>query len=127
MDNTERINVLVLGNSGAGKSTLIKAISGTFVETGIGEGVTTNIAPFVSSTWPLRLIDTKGFEYSLIHQQRTIRQVNEYMRKLVKDASGPQTVDCVWYCIEGTARRMFSHNIDKRAIAHDSRLVCNYT
>ncbi len=112
MDNTERINVLVLGNSGAGKSTLIKAISGTFVETGIGEGVTTNIAPFVSSTWPLRLIDTKGFEYNLIHQQRTIRQVNDYTKKLVKDASGAQTIDCVWYCIEGTARRMFSHNID---------------
>lgn len=34
------MNVLVLGASGAGKSTLIKAISGTEILTGVGEGQT---------------------------------------------------------------------------------------
>lgn len=66
METKELMNVIVLGASGAGKSTLIKAISGTEVMTGVGEGNTQKIDLYESSTWPIRLIDTKGFEFNLI-------------------------------------------------------------
>mgnify|MGYP004638049627 CR=1 FL=1 len=75
METKELMNVIVLGASGAGKSTLIKAISGTEVVTGVGEGNTQKIDLYESSTWPIRLIDTKGFEFNLIEQWKTIRQV----------------------------------------------------
>ena len=61
----EKMNVLIVGNSGAGKSTLIKAIAGVEVQPGVGEAVTQNISVYESSTWPIRFIDTKGFEHDV--------------------------------------------------------------
>lgn len=116
MENTRKMNILVLGNSGAGKSTLIKAISGTEVQTGVGEGNTQNIAIYESSTWPIRCIDTKGFEYSKAEQFKTIRQVKKFTKQQVsiseKEKEKSVGIDAVWYCIEGTARRTFAYNID---------------
>lgn len=113
METNEKMNVLVLGNSGAGKSTLIKAISGTEILTGVGEGNTQKIDAYDSTTWPIRLIDTKGFEYQLLEQWRTIYQVKKFTKEQVK-AEGDENrgIDAVWYCVEGTSRRMFSHNIE---------------
>jgi len=116
MENTRKMNILVLGNSGAGKSTLIKAISGTEVQTGVGEGNTQKISVYESSTWPIRCIDTKGFEYSKIEQFKTIWQVIKFTREQVsiseKDEEKSVGIDAVWYCIEGTARRTFTYNIE---------------
>ncbi len=115
MEENKKMNVLVLGGSGAGKSTLIKAISGTEVITGVGEGNTQKIDVYESSTWPIRCIDTKGFEYSIIEQWKTIHQVKKYTKKQISNKEGESLnnlgVDAVWYCVEGTARRTFSHNI----------------
>ena len=106
----DRINVLVVGNSGVGKSTLIEAVSGAQIETGVGEASTKNITVYDSTTWPIRFIDTKGFEYSLIEQIKTINQVKKYSKEnLTSNDSG---IDAVWYCVEGTSRRMFYHNIN---------------
>ena len=66
MEENQKMNVVVLGISGAGKSTLIKSISGNEIVTGIGEGQTQRVDVYESSTWPIRCIDTKGFEYSLL-------------------------------------------------------------
>ena len=116
MENTKKMNILVLGNSGAGKSTLIKAISGTEVQTGVGEGNTQKISVYESSTWPIRCIDTKGFEYSKIEQFKTIWQVIKFTKEQVsiseKDEEKSVGIDAVWYCIEGTARRTFTYNIE---------------
>ena len=116
MGRDGKMNVLVLGNSGAGKSTLIKAISGIEVQTGVGEGNTQKIDVYESSTWPIRCIDTKGFEYSKLEQFKTIWQVKKFTREQValsqKDQDGGVGIDAVWYCIEGTARRTFSYNIE---------------
>ena len=113
MEENKKMNVLVLGGSGAGKSTLIKSISGTEVMTGVGEGNTQRIDVYESTTWPLRCIDTKGFEYNILEQWKTIHQVKKYTKQQLsgKENSGDVGVDAVWYCIEGTARRTFSHNI----------------
>lgn len=116
MENTRKMNILVLGNSGAGKSTLIKAISGTEVQTGVGEGNTQKISVYESSTWPIRCIDTKGFEYSKIEQFKTIWQVIKFTKEQVsiseKEEEKSVGIDAVWYCIEGTARRTFTYNIE---------------
>lgn len=102
----DKMNILVLGVSGAGKSTLIKAISGLEVVTGVGNARTNKIDVFESKTWPIRCIDTKGFEYSFIEQLKTISQVKKYSKK-----NNNEGIDAVWYCIEGTSRRTFEHNI----------------
>ena len=77
MEENKKMNVVVLGVSGSGKSTLIKSISGSEILTGVGSGQTQNINIYESSTWPIRLIDTKGFEYSIIEQWKTINQVKK--------------------------------------------------
>ena len=109
------MNVLVLGNSGAGKSTLIEAIAGVKKDTRPGEGDTSKIEVSESSIWPLRCIDTKGFEYSIIEQMKTIRQVKKYTKTQIGQSdndSSEKGIDVVWYCVEGTARRVFSHNVE---------------
>lgn len=116
MEETRKMNVLVIGSSGAGKSTLIKAISGTDVVTGVGEGNTQNISVYESSTWPLCLIDTKGFEYSKSEQAKTVKQVKQFTKRQIEKSRMDSTVnagiDAVWYCVEGTSRRTFSYNLD---------------
>lgn len=127
--NTERkMNILVLGASGAGKSTLINAISGSKILTGVGEGSTERIDVYESDTWPFKFIDTKGFEYSHRAQKKTVKQIREYTRKQVKDGgkeSEDAGIDAVWYCVEGTSRRTFSHNIElmNKAVTYSHHLL----
>lgn len=80
MSSNQKMNILVLGASGAGKSTLIKAISGTEVMTGVGEGNTQKIDVYESATWPIRCIDTKGFEYKILEQIKTIHQIKNLLK-----------------------------------------------
>lgn len=118
MEENKKMNVLVLGASGAGKSTLIKAISGQEVMTGVGEGQTQKIDIYESNIWSIRCIDTKGFEYNIVEQWRTIHQVKKYTKSQLSNNGDEKInnlgVDAVWYCIEGTARRTFQHNISLR-------------
>lgn len=110
-----KMNVLVLGASGAGKSTLIKAISGAEIKIGVGESVTDKIDIYESETWPLRLIDTKGFEYSFIQQRKTVKQIKNYTQEQIRDdniESDKMGIDAVWFCVEGTSRRIFGDNIE---------------
>ena len=115
MEETRKMNILVLGNSGAGKSTLIKAISGAEVKTGTGGSVTSKIEVYESSTWPIRCIDTKGFEYTWLAQHKTITQVKKFTKQQiasenVEDGFEPG-IDAVWYCVDGCAKRVFDENI----------------
>ena len=111
MEENRRMTILVLGNSGAGKSTLIEAIAGKEVPIGIGEGKTQSISVYESEIWPLTLIDTKGFEFNFVQQMKTVSQVKKYTKEQIKAEDG-RGIDVVWYCIEGTTRRTFAHNID---------------
>lgn len=123
-DNIRMMNILVLGASGAGKSTLIEAVSGAEVKTGVGESTTQKIDVFESTIWPLRFIDTKGFEYKYIEQIKTIRQIKKFTKEQIEksnsDKDNSVSIDAVWYCVEGTARKMFSYNIEmmNKAIKH---------
>lgn len=113
MEEERMMNVLVLGASGAGKSTLIKAISGTEVMTGVGEGNTQRIQVYESQTWPIRFIDTKGFEYNILKQLQTIHQIKKYTKQQASETDeNDPGIDAVWYCVDGTVRRMFADNIE---------------
>ena len=115
MTAERKMNVLVLGASGAGKSTLIRAISGARIAIGVGEGSTEKIDVYESETWPLRFIDTKGFEYRYLAQRKTIKQIKKYTRDQLEAEDGDSDragIDAVWYCVEGTSRRTFAHNIE---------------
>ncbi len=116
MDEVRKMNVLVLGNSGAGKSTLIRAISGAEVKTAVGESGTQKIDVYESATWPIRCIDTKGFEYKWTEQQRTIRQIKKFTKQqLASKGSGDgaePSIDAVWYCVDGCSKRVFDENIN---------------
>ena len=114
MTTSKRMNILVLGASGAGKSTLIRSISGAKILTGVGEGTTEKIDVYESETWPFNFIDTKGFEYNYLAQRKTIRQIRKYTKEqMASDGKSDNAgIDAVWYCVEGTSRRTFSHNIE---------------
>lgn len=113
MEQNKKMNILLLGNSGAGKSTLIRAVSGKYVRTGAGEPNTEGIGVYESDIWPFRFIDTKGFEPNLFEQIKTVVQVKKFADRMKKDSNGlvSNNIDAVWYCIEGTSRRVFSDNI----------------
>ena len=86
MEQEQRLNVLVLGEAGVGKSTLIRAISGTRPVIGRGQSTTRKIDIYVSDTWPLRLIDARGFEYGFARQRRKARkQMRQFSKEQVKN------------------------------------------
>ena len=64
----ERGNVLVIGNSGVGKSTLINSVLGDEkAKTGYGSsGTTDKLEIYESEEVAFRIIDTVGFEPSLV-------------------------------------------------------------
>ena len=111
MNIEDKMNVLVIGSSGVGKSTLINSLSNVEAISGTGEGVTQNITVYKSNNWPITLIDTKGFEYNIFEQLKTINQIKKYSKKQIKDDKD-NGIDAVWYCIDGTSKRNFSYNIE---------------
>ena len=111
MEFEQKMNILVLGPSGAGKSTLIKAISGKPVHVGVGEGQTQNIEVFESDIWPLKLIDTKGFEYNVFERLKTINQIKKFTKTNIKTKDDSTGIDDIWYCIDGMSGRVFFDNI----------------
>ncbi|MEE0061077.1 MAG: GTPase [Acutalibacteraceae bacterium] len=111
--SNSKMNILVVGNSGVGKSTLINAISGTEAQTGVGESNTQEISIYESNTWPMMLIDTKGFEYNHWEQQKTIKQIKKFTKKnLGNDENTNLGIDAVWFCVDGTSKRISDDHIN---------------
>ena len=84
----KRGNVLVIGNSGVGKSTLINAVLGEEkAETGWGtKGTTDHLEIYESDEIPFRIIDSVGFEPSLIKKMQAVNAVKKWSKamKIVK-------------------------------------------
>ena len=116
MNKEKRMNVLVVGPSGSGKSTLIKAVSGKEVLIGTGEGQTKNISVYESDIWPLDFIDTMGFEYDIFAQIKTINQIRKHSKNQIKNENN-SGIDAVWYCIDGTTKRVFHQNVKLMSMA----------
>ncbi len=109
----DRINVLLLGNSGCGKSTLINALLGREeAETGAGTAVTRNIEVYEDEKLPFRMIDTVGFEYGLFRQYRIRNDLAKFSQESIKNRDVRKLVHVIWYCIDGTSKRVDPQAMD---------------
>lgn len=105
--NDGRINVLLLGTSGCGKSTLINALLGEEkAMTGIGEAVTKQIEVYQSDELPFRMIDTAGYEFDFFHQHKTKSDIAKFGREGVKQKNVEKLIHMIWFCIDGTGKRI---------------------
>lgn len=109
----ERGNVLVIGNSGVGKSTLINAVLGNEkAKTGYGSsGITKKLEIYESEEVPFRIIDTVGFEPSFMKQQKAINAVKKWSKNSIKEGEENTKINLIWFCIEGTTRKLFPKTI----------------
>ena len=111
MESKDYGNVLVIGNSGVGKSTLINAVIGSDeAATGRGsEGTTKDVRIYPADEIGLRLVDTAGFEPSLIKRTKIIRDVQKWSKQSATDEEN--TINVIWFCVEGTSSKLFGDSI----------------
>lgn len=104
-------NVLVIGNSGVGKSTLINAvIQREDAETGRGsEGTTKDLHIYPAEKIGLRLVDTAGFEPSLIKKRKIIHDVKKWSKESVTEED--HNINVIWFCVDGTSSKLFDDTI----------------
>jgi len=105
----ERGNVLVIGNSGVGKSTLINAVLGEEqAKTGWGiKGTTEALEIHESDNLPFRIIDTVGFEPTLIAEFKATQAVRKWSKKSAKEGHTDTQINVIWFCVEGTSSKLF--------------------
>ena len=114
----EKPNVVVIGNSGVGKSTLINSLFQSYVaETSIGEATTKQLRVYESEGLGFRIIDTIGFEPGILNQSKAISAIRKWSRDSIKNDDATHQINMIWYCIDGTSRKMFKKNIDMLAHA----------
>lgn len=109
----ERGNVLVIGNSGVGKSTLINSVLGDDkAATGYGtSGTTDKLEVYESAEIPFRIIDTVGFEPSLIKEFKAINAVKKWSKDSAKEGNEDHKINVIWFCVEGTTSKLFPKTI----------------
>lgn len=112
-------NVLVIGNSGVGKSTLINAVLGEEVAvTGYGTtGTTKELSIYESDEVPFRIIDTAGFEPTLIKELGAINAVKKWAKSSTEEGQENTQINVIWFCVDGTARKLFTKTIKDLARA----------
>lgn len=112
-------NVLVIGNSGVGKSTLINAVLGEEVApTGWGtSGLTGKLEIYESESAPFRVIDTIGFEPSFLKKHKAIQAVKKWSAESVKEKENRKQINVIWFCIDGTSRKLFPDAIKSLSTA----------
>ena len=106
-------NVLVIGNSGVGKSTLINAVLGEEkATTGCGNsGTTDHLEIYENDEIPFRIIDSVGFEPSFFKKKKAIDAVKKWSKNSAKNGNEDSKIDIIWFCVEGTSRKLFPDTI----------------
>lgn len=112
----KKYNIIVLGPSGVGKSTLINSVVGSEIGMSLSnnssyEG-TSGIEVHDCDEYNIRLIDTVGFEPTVAKQKEAVRQVQKWSKDGAKKKNDERALDLVWFCVDGTSRRIFSTYID---------------
>ena len=109
----ERGNVLVIGNSGVGKSTLINSVLGDEkAKTGYGSsGTTDKLEIYESEEVAFRIIDTVGFEPSLVKGWKAINDVKKWSKESAKNGKEDSEINVIWFCVEGTSSKLFPKTI----------------
>ena len=110
----KKANVVVIGNSGVGKSTLINSIfqNDELARTGVGESTTKELRVYESKDLGFRLIDTMGFEPGFLNQNNAIKAIKKWSRDSIKNNDEDRQIHMIWYCVDGTSKKMFRKNID---------------
>ena len=107
-----RGNVLVIGGSGVGKSTLINAVIGEEVApTSWGKAGTEELKLYEHPSISFRLIDSMGFEASAKRQQKAVAAVKKWSKECAKKGREDTQVNVIWFCVDGTAARLFEKTI----------------
>ena len=107
-------NVLVIGGSGVGKSTLINAVVGDEVAyTSWGKAGTEELRVYEHESLPFRLIDSMGFEASSKRQHKAVNAVKRWSRDCAKEGREDTQVNVIWFCVDGTAARLFEETISQ--------------
>ena len=90
-------NVLVIGNSGVGKSTLINAVLGKDVaKTSWGDKGTT-IKLDIYEGEPFNVIDTIGFEPSLLKSNKAVNAVKKWSKKSTREENEDKQINVlIW-------------------------------
>ena len=105
--NDNKINVLILGTSGSGKSTLINSIlQAEEAPVGIGQPITSEIKVYQDDSIPFRMIDTVGYEFGFLKQNKIKRDLIKFAKEGVKKADIEKLVHMIWFCIDGTVKRI---------------------
>lgn len=103
----DKINVLILGTSGCGKSTLINSIlEVNDAPTGNGAAVTKDIKVYQNDSVPFRMIDTVGFEYGFLKQNKIKHDLASFSKEGVKSKDVEKLIHMIWFCISGTSKRI---------------------
>ena len=109
-----RGNVLVIGGSGVGKSTLINAVIGEEVaHTSWGKAGTEELRVYEDESIPFRLIDSMGFETSSKRQRKAVDAVKRWSKQCAKEGREDNQVNVIWFCVDGTAARLFDKTISQ--------------
>lgn len=112
---------MVIGNSGVGKSTLINAVLGEErALTGYGiSGTTKDLEIYESEELPFRVIDTIGFEPTFLKERTAIRAVQSWSKNCAKEGKEDNQINVIWFCVDGTSRKLFPKAIQSLARATD--------
>ena len=109
-------NVIVLGPSGVGKSTLINAVVGEEIGSSLAISRPYSKTPEIEvhdcEEFNIRLVDTVGFEPSAAKQKKAIQLVQKWTKSGAKKKDEEKSLDLVWFCVDGTSRRIFGSYID---------------
>ena len=119
--NDEKINVLILGTSGCGKSTLINALLGSEVaQTGVGSAVTDSISVYEDEKIPFRMIDTVGYEYGFLRQNKIKSDLAKFCVEGIKKTELDKLIHMIWFCIDGTTKRIDQKTLEYiRSVTND--------
>lgn len=101
-------NVIILGASGVGKTTLINAVRGTDYK----NEITKDVTEYPCDEIGISLVDTVGFEPNARRRQTAIKKIQEWTKTGIKKGDEERSIDAVWFCVDGTARRLFDDYIE---------------
>jgi len=110
-------NIILLGATGVGKTTLINAVLGseTLLTTRTSE-----VEEYYSEELGITLVDTVGFELRNQKKQVAVKKILEWTKDGIQKGDEAKSIDAVWFCVDGTAPRLFGEHIKNltKAIRH---------